>query len=287
MKFLIAFVLILVQVYILKPQTQFQDSAEYIYPFARYLYCSGDYFRASSEFQRLIGLNQNIANEDTINFLLGKSFQKLESFEKSNEYFSKFYKSKSPLMGIAIREYIKNQFLQKNYFYFYNIFSDPENYEWLDYFYTLKLAVKLRELNNSEIEKDLEQIKDVSSLLFIAEYISKMRLLKKKNPVIAGVLSAVIPGSGKIYTGKYSDGVISLLLIGLFGYLAYDNFAANHNFRGWLFAGLSSFFYAGNIYGSIISANIFNHMQKVEFRNELSNGLNDNNFFIDEVSICR
>lgn len=286
MKYFILFILLFIRAECLFTQTQFRDSADHIYSFAKHLYCTGDFIRAESELERLRTLNYTLQIEDTINYLIGKSLQRLEKFEKSDEHFSKFYNSKSPLKSISIKEYIKNQFLQQNDFYFYKLFSNLENYDWLEHFYTFKLATKLRSLNDSELEKDLEHVNNISSQLFIAEYIAKMRALKSKNPVIAGILSAVIPGSGKIYTEKYSDGVISFLLTGLFGFLAYDNFSAGHNFRGWFFAGIGSFIYAGNIYGSIISANLFNREQKEKFQDELYSGLSKNNYFIDEVNIC-
>lgn len=286
MKYFILLILLFIRVECLFPQTQFRDSANHIYSFAKHLYCTGDIIRAKSELQRLLTLNYSFQYEDTINYLIGRSFQQLENFERSDEYFSKFYNSKSSLKSISIKEYIKNQFFQKNDLYFYKLFSDSESYDWLEYYYTLKLAVKLRSINDSEIERDLENVKNISMQLFVAEHTAKMRSLKSKNPVTAGILSALIPGSGKIYTEKYSDGVISFLLTGLFGFLSYDNFSANHNFRGWLFAGISTFFYAGNIYGSIISANLFNREQKEKFQNELYHGLSKNNYFIDEINIC-
>ncbi|MBU2586237.1 MAG: hypothetical protein KKH32_13035 [Bacteroidetes bacterium] len=286
MKYFILLVFFFIRTDILYPQTQLRDSADHIYSFAKHLYCTSDFIRAESELQRLMTLNYSPQNEDTIDYLLGKSLQGLEKFEKSDEYFSKFYDSKSSLKSVAIKEYIKNQFLQQNDFYFYKLFSNSENYDWLEYYYTLKLTVKLRSINDSEIEKDFGNVKNISTQLFIAEHTAKMRSLKSKDPVIAGIMSGVIPGSGKFYTEKYSDGVISFLLTGLFGFLAYDNFSAGHNFRGWLFAGIGSFFYAGNIYGSIISANLFNREQKEKFQNELYHGLSKNNYFIDEVNIC-
>jgi len=150
----------------------------------------------------------------------------------------------------------------------------------------LKIAAKLRALSDSEIEKDLMNVRDISRQLFLAQHIAKMRLIEKKDPVTAGILSAIIPGSGKIYTEKYSDGIVSFLLTGIFGFLAYDNFSAGHKFRGWLFSGIGSFLYAGNIYGSIMSAKIFNSEKNDKYRNDLFDGLSKNNFFIDEIIFC-
>jgi TM2 domain-containing membrane protein YozV len=91
-----------------------------------------------------------------------------------------------------------------------------------------------------------------------------------KSPTLAGILSALIPGSGKMYVGEWGDGITALVVTSLFALLAYDNFRADHSTRAWIFTGLGAFFYAGNIYGSVASAQIFN--ARIEF--EFNEGLN-------------
>ena len=100
-------------------------------------------------------------------------------------------------------------------------------------------------------------------------------------------MSALIPGSGKIYAGEIGDGIIAAIATGLCGYLAYDNFKAKHNFRGWLFGGLSAFFYAGNIYGSAASAQIYNAGIQFDFVNDVKIYLNKKNYFTPEYEFCK
>src|SRR5699024_9256334 len=38
--------------------------------------------------------------------------------------------------------------------------------------------------------------------------------VKYKSPALAGVMAAVIPGTGKVYVGKYVDGIISMVFVG-------------------------------------------------------------------------
>jgi hypothetical protein len=84
--------------------------------------------------------------------------------------------------------------------------------------------------------------------------------LSYKSPVSAVLLSTVIPGMGKIYCGRTTDGLYSLLLIGLSGWQAYDGFDkdGSKSTKGWIFASLGSVFYLGNIYGYVVSAKIYN-----------------------------
>jgi tetratricopeptide (TPR) repeat protein/TM2 domain-containing membrane protein YozV len=80
--------------------------------------------------------------------------------------------------------------------------------------------------------------------------------LPRKNPILAGLFSAALPGAGKMYCKQYGDGLYSLTLIGVTGLLAWDGFRENgfRSIRGWLFGSAAGVFYAGNVYGSTIAA---------------------------------
>jgi len=78
-----------------------------------------------------------------------------------------------------------------------------------------------------------------------------------------------------------------LVVTGLFAFLAYDNFQAEHTTRAWIFTGLGAFFYAGNIYGSIASAQIFNAKIDFDFSNGLKLFLDQQNYFLPEYDFCK
>jgi TM2 domain-containing membrane protein YozV len=82
--------------------------------------------------------------------------------------------------------------------------------------------------------------------------------LPMKSPLLAGLLSMVIPGLGKVYTGHPTDGLLSLISIATFTYASYDGFSSggSSSTRGWVFGALASGLYLGNIYGSALSASI-------------------------------
>ncbi len=79
-----------------------------------------------------------------------------------------------------------------------------------------------------------------------------------KSPLLAGVLSTIVPGLGKVYTGHSTDGLLSLLSIATFAYASYDGFvtSGSSSVRGWIFGTLAGGLYLGNIYGSALSASI-------------------------------
>jgi len=88
--------------------------------------------------------------------------------------------------------------------------------------------------------------------------------LPHKSPFLAGVLSGLIPGMGKIYAGRTSDGLFSLFTIALTGWQAYEGFHKDgiRSMKGWIYGSLGAFFYVGNIYGSIAAVRIFNEQSE-------------------------
>lgn len=84
--------------------------------------------------------------------------------------------------------------------------------------------------------------------------------VKRKSPLLAGILSTIIPGAGRFYTGDYKDGIISLLFVGTTAYQAYRRFdkRGTKTAAGWIYGGISLGFHLGNIYGSVQSAKYYN-----------------------------
>lgn len=101
---------------------------------------------------------------------------------------------------------------------------------------------------------------DFTNNLYSAEqkYLVKLRqvpLPKKKSPLVAGLLSAAVPGLGKFYAGKKGAGLATLMTS-----LALAGFATESYFRGGYkspqfiaFTGIFACFYTGNIVGSVFS----------------------------------
>ncbi len=88
-----------------------------------------------------------------------------------------------------------------------------------------------------------------------------------KSPFLAGMMSAAIPGLGRVYAGKPAEGIVSFLYMAAFGLTSYD-FYRGGGLRSPLFiisATVSTVFYAGNIMGSVTAARRVNN----EFRHEM------------------
>lgn len=92
---------------------------------------------------------------------------------------------------------------------------------------------------------------------------------KMKKPGTAGVLSAIIPGAGKCYLGKWGTGIMSFVGMGALGVQAWEGYRKggpkHPQFIG--FAGLFGLIYAANIYGSVTQAKALNLQIVSDFKN--------------------
>ena len=85
-----------------------------------------------------------------------------------------------------------------------------------------------------------------------------LQKIKNKNVLKAGVLSAVIPGAGKMYYGNWGQGFAALFTTALIAAEAYSGFKKKgvKSIHGWAYTGLFSVFYVGNIWGTVIGLKV-------------------------------
>jgi hypothetical protein len=108
------------------------------------------------------------------------------------------------------------------------------------------------------------------SLLFAVEELENSRRL---SPGLAAGMSAVLPGSGKAYSGYWGDALMSLAFVGTNAWLSYRGFDKKgvKSASGWAFGGLSLGFYLGNIWGSARAARTRNEIRYEKLYNEAKN----------------
>ena len=89
----------------------------------------------------------------------------------------------------------------------------------------------------------------------------------KKSPLFAATLSAVIPGSGRVYGGRLiMDGVYGLLLSSLAIQVAYRSIK-NGSALSPFYSGIALIAYGGEIYGAYRTANYYQLDTKSEPKN--------------------
>jgi len=103
----------------------------------------------------------------------------------------------------------------------------------------------------------------------LARSITRADNLPSRSPFLSGLMSTIVPGSGQMYSSRFSDGLYALMVIttttaGTIYYLYQERYKI-----AIPLGIVSAIFYAGNIYGGIQAAKIFNDQQESQFLNEL------------------
>ncbi|UBM57416.1 hypothetical protein LAG90_11355 [Marinilongibacter aquaticus] len=100
--------------------------------------------------------------------------------------------------------------------------------------------------------------------------------MKRKSPFLAGVLSAIIPGLGKAYTGDWKDGLVSLIFTGGMAFQAARKFKqfGPGDVRPWIYTSIGSGFYLGGVYGATKSAQNKNRLKINHLQHEASSLFN-------------
>lgn len=93
----------------------------------------------------------------------------------------------------------------------------------------------------------------------LESYSQNLKNLKIKSPALAGIFSAILPGSGKIYAGKTGEGLSTLFLHTLLGFMAKEALQKDgaESPRFLIYGSIFSLFYVANIWSSTLSVKIY------------------------------
>jgi len=90
-----------------------------------------------------------------------------------------------------------------------------------------------------------------------------------KSPLLAGSLSAVLPGAGQLYTGHPDDAAAAFLLNGVFIGATVWAYHEDEPVAGTLLIGFDAIWYFGNIYNAANHAHQFNQQGRDDFSNRM------------------
>ncbi|MCX6137466.1 MAG: hypothetical protein NTV54_08240 [Ignavibacteriales bacterium] len=252
---------------------------EYLSPtsvlsFAEWLYfVDHDYGRAGDEYYRYLFLAE--APNDSIQFRLALCRKKEGKLQIADELFRRLDNERVGTVWRtkAIFQSAHIAFLSGNYAESNEILERKTGYP------IPAEAGRFKELRalNYLAEEQWDSAKEVLNLDRImltadserrlSKILSEGQLIQRKSPWLAGGLSLLIPGAGKVYTSEWQDGLYSLLYVAFTGYLSYSGFNADgiSSVKGWIFGCLSATLYAGNVFGAVQSAQVFNVTVKLAF----------------------
>lgn len=225
--------------------------------FAQYLYNTQQYKFAAEEYSRLA--------DSTCSNYLDYALKSIECYEIAYDYknaINQFEKHILPHGNIDstfffnyVKLLVKNHQYQSAYLY-----CDSVKAPYTIKSYNIKYSLSVIEGYPSTTNQELI----IPELKALAN-----RDIKQKRMFPAVTMSAIIPGSGRIYCGYVREG-ITVMLRTCFDYLHVIYGCRKYGFRDpypLFFGTISVCFYIGNIFGTVKSVNKFNTAQK-NLRNE-------------------
>lgn len=233
--------------------------------------------------EALIELNTNsilLNNTDSSNYLKGWTLYMIKDLDNStlsllkvNKNHSTYYKSRffASYNQVYLGKYSFADSLLNSI-----SFGNNENLPLLSLYNFEKAGISL--LNQDFENFNSHYSKIDTSYYFLENEAKRMPLLalkiqnnRRKSRVLAGAMSAIIPGLGKIYAGKTKEGIASFMHVSVLGLITYDLYRKDKKIN--VFNALSAIvfgvFYGGNIYGSISCVDRVYNEKKHEIENQI------------------
>lgn len=244
-----------------------------------------DYYRAITEYKKVIFLFPKYEKLDWVHFQIGKMYYE----------GGRFAQAKSELIPLTESKDEKLQFLSLNYIalsYYeneeysnaerlFNQLKEKENGKIYALDYTIYSGMALAGNRNFEAafhtmenaKKDWSAKIDTKNTVS-ARYgtffekalplLDDARKLSTKSPFWATFFSILLPGGGHFYLGEWDTGIVSFSLVGAAAFLAYDGFMRNSMVQSILFTTFATGAYIGQAYSAYRSTRKYN----VELGNE-------------------
>ena len=252
-------------------------SPENVLKFADFLYEQGDYLRAAGEYHRYLFYEPQESEEIRYKIAIcyrfgGKTEQAIQGFQTLLRMYPESQFANRAYYQIGATYFLTDQYEQSARFLHEVLphITDARQHAEAEQLIGLSYLLQKQWSEADEIfkklgESDVIPVKEKAVVYH--NYAEKGAHLPTRSPFLAGTLSTIVPGTGRLYTGRIGDALNSLLIIGVTGWQAYDGFHRDglSSAKGWTLGTLCGIFYVGNIYGSVISARVYNRHVTDEF----------------------
>ena len=260
--------------------------------FADSLFQEGDYLNAAHEYKRFLFLHPDAPQIDFIAFRVAASYQNAGKLEKAIQAYQ-FLIDTYPKSILVERG--KNNIAQCHV-----LLGDSEQglaslkrflseHEESSLAPRARFTIGMLHADKGEWSRASSVWNDVRSAYpespfakvsdRLARTIKNVDTLPRRSPTVAGMLSAFVPGSGQVYSGRTTDGLYTFVGMVVLG-SASLYYADQERYEVAIPVGvLSLFFYGNGIYQSIQSARVFNVQREEEFRNRLQQEIRGSGLF--------
>ncbi|UCG13429.1 MAG: tetratricopeptide repeat protein [Deltaproteobacteria bacterium] len=255
-------------------------SAEQSLQFAEHLYSLEEYFRAIGEYKRFLFHYPDHPQAPTAAFRIVQCYFHGKRWEQAIEAADTFARDypQSPLTwkasllrARALAELNRGEEARKEFLTI--IMAEPNQPIVAEAWYYMGLSYA-RESRWLEADESFRQIVGPSRIYSAAQEVRRIltdaEKMKRKDPVVAGIMAAVIPGSGHLYCGRSRDAALAFLLTGGFVVATVEAFNNDNDGLG-IGLGLATLaIYAGNIFSAVNVAHKFNDREERRIRERLA-----------------
>jgi len=271
--------ILLVHCTVLAQPVAAEKRADRLWEFANYLYEKQDYYRALSEYQRFVFLFPKDYRADQAKLQIGRCYRREGKADKGFSYLIRLFNSRADepvgpealLEMVAIREeqerypraiYWTKQFIQR-----YPDYSEID---------TVYLRLAWLQIDSARYEAaiaTLERIQPESKhyprARSLRQALQQRPEVGERSPVMAGALSAVLPGSGHFYSGRPGQAAASFLLNALFITGAVLAFEHDSPVLGGILVFFEVGWYVGGIQSAAQAAREENQKEESKYRRDL------------------
>jgi TM2 domain-containing membrane protein YozV len=237
--------------------------------FANHLFEEGDYFRAITEYKRFLFVSTTPAEQLFAHQRIFLSLKRAGRIEEAAGYLENF-----------ANERYRNCERGKLYLLMHDT-ERARQYLKLVNSDTVRILTGwsyMLDGNWGQSRKSLLSVPHDSDLSATATRLATYareaeESIPSKSPVLSGFFSAILPGAGRLYTGRPGDGLFSFLTVAIPTLASYLYWQDDRERACGIAAGFAAAFYLGDIYGSVQSAHEFNHYHRLKYTEMINNNL--------------
>lgn len=241
--------------------------------FADYLYRSGDYRRAATEYQRIAFMNladtADTADTAWASYALlqaGEAFLEIDDAERAISIYS-FGRNNLPSHGSSFTYGLLRAHFTGGDYGEVGVIAPELLRSGLErnatIYYSFSLAL------SGLADHAASELTILNPHPLIDETISVLETpLKRRSPFFSATLSTILPGAGQAYCGRWGDAWQSFSVTGLFAgaalyyFLCSSDTTTANTVKGIATASLGGLFWLGNIYGAVNTALDYNDLQE-------------------------
>lgn len=262
-----------------QPAIASETPAEDLLSFADHLFEQGDYYRAITEYERVIFFHPDHPLAKTARFQIAHSYFKGDRLDQAIERFRALSKE-LPHDEAGRKAYFmlgEAYYQKREYARAADVFdSYIESYPGDERIDTARIKIGwcfLRQGRWREASEEFRKLPPGSPLSARAEGLAEGAQdypgIPAKSPALAGGLSAVLPGAGQLYINRPGDALVSFLLNGAFIWATVEAFQNDNDVTGGILLFFESGWYLGNIYNAVGGAHKYNRRTEKQFMDGL------------------